>query len=249
MATKEDMKKEILAIEPNNSIAISEAASHSDLKTELRSVKRRQEAKIKAEAIPVKVSYRLEDGEIMSWKFVDDSGDEVISTLQYGDQLPTVGSVIEVANGDDTVVIRITGHSSGLTITAADLAVREKFDPRRIYVTPNGTLVIFKRIENGRAVLWSYKTQSEIMISGRIALDRTDRQGMPVASSGRKMTQKILAAYLIAVNDRITGAELTMALREAFPNNAISSRHGPHYLSLSRNGKLPEPPEDDPREW
>ena len=63
------------------------------------------------------------------------------------------------------------------------------------------------------------------------------------------MTQKSLSAYLIAANPSITGVELTTLLREAFPLARVEGRHGPHYLSLSRTGKLPEASEDDPRTW
>jgi hypothetical protein len=135
-------------------------------------------------------------------------------------------------------------------VTAGDLQHLEKFDPRRVYATPNGTNVVFKRVDAGMTVLWSYKTQGEIKIGANVVLVRTDRQAEPTASSGSKrMTQRVLAAYLIAQDPDISAKELTEALSEAFPEAVVGRRHGAHYLSHSRNGRLPEAPATDPRTW
>lgn len=164
--------------------------------------------------------------------------------------VPTVGSTVRLPVGPDpTVAVRVGASSPGLAITAADLQHRESFDPRRIYETPNGTRVVYKRVERGRVVLWSYKSQAEIMIAGTVELEPTEAVAQPTASSRRKITQKLVAAWLISQNPDITGAQLTAELRRAFPNNKIDTRHGPHYISHSRNGKLPEPPDSDPRDW
>jgi hypothetical protein len=37
----------------------------------------------------------------------------------------------------------------------------------------------------------------------------------------------------------LTDAELTRALAEAFPNASVGNRHGKHYMSLARKGRLP----------
>lgn len=63
------------------------------------------------------------------------------------------------------------------------------------------------------------------------------------------MTQKLLASYLIANDPNITAAGLTAILQEEFPSCKVGKRHGSHYISQSKNGRLPEPPSEDPRSW
>jgi len=52
-------------------------------------------------------------------------------------------------------------------------------------------------------------------------------------------SQAKMAAFLINVTKGdITTDQLGDALRLAFPNAKVGDRHGPHYASLSRTGKL-----------
>lgn len=246
MATKDSMRDDIRLLEPDNPLAARDSATHEELKTELKAAKRRKEARDKQSAIPSILRYRLEDGDSMSWKlYRRDTGDE-LTQLSFGQELPVVGSLVTV---DADTQGRVVSHENGLSISAGDLVVRETFDARRIYTTPNGTNIVFKRMEGGRAVLWSYRTQSEIMIGGQVEMTITDRRAKPTATTQKRMTQKLLASWLISEDPRITSGDLTAALQEAFPQMSIGARHGPHYLSLSRNGRLPEPPDDDPRTW
>ena len=175
MATKQDMRDEILRHEPDNEIANSDAG-HTALKAELSAVKRRASSK-KSSTISVLVKYRLESGEHMSWKLCRRDTGEPVTMLSHGYELPLVGHVETV----DDISYKVTGQESGLEITAGDLAVREAFDSRRIYSTPNGTNVVFKRLDKGRAVLWSYKTQNEIMLGVHVDMVRTDKKAKPTA--------------------------------------------------------------------
>lgn len=60
-----------------------------------------------------------------------------------------------------------------------------------------------------------------------------------LAVSGALKSQSACAAFLINVREgAITPAELTEALAKAFPNDKVGDRHGAHYASLSRTGKL-----------
>ena len=250
MATKDSMRAEILALEPDNEIVGQTKISHADLKTELTATKRRKQAKAASSALPAVAVYRLEDNNLICWRLCRRDTLASLMPLEYGDQLPIIGELIAV-NPDEGVTARVSSHRQGLNITTGDLPVRENFDARRIYVTPNGTNVVYMRQERSRVVLWSFKIQAEIMLGGNVPLERTDRKSQPVARKKRKMTQKLLASYLIASNPDVLPNELTGLLKEAFPsaNISLEGRHGPHYLSLSRNGKLPIAPEDDPRTW
>lgn len=253
MATKEQIRNSILELEPENVIANQGTSSHKDLKAEFAAVKRREEMRTAQSALPVMVSFRLEDKEYMSWKLVDKSTGEPMTRLFYGMEMPVRGELItiDVDNAEQPVTVCVHGQEQDLDILASDLPDREVFDSRRIYTTPNGTNVTFQREERGRIVLWSYKSQMEIAIGGSNLLERTDRMAPSVARKKRKMTQKILAAYLISQDPDITKQDLSALLKEAFPsaNISVDGRHGAHYLSLSRTGKLPVASEDDPRTW
>ena len=250
MATKEAMRSSIVKLEPNNEVANRSSSGHAALKTELAAVKRRHQVKTASSAVQSILSYRLEDHDVMCWRLIDRSTGKAISELGYGNQLPLVNELITI-DPESGMMGRVSSHKEDLTIIAGDLPIRELFDARRIYTTPNGTSVVYMRQERGKVVLWSYKIHAEIMISGKVSLERTKRKSQPVARKKRKMTQKLVAAYLIADNPDITGMQLTLALKDAFPSANITEdgRHGPHYLSLSRNGKLPMAPEEDPRSW
>lgn len=246
---KDELRDAIRGVEPDNTVAANARTSHAALTNELKAAKRRKANRDKDQAIPVTALYRLEDKERLSWKLVlQGNGDNGDGELFHGLELPMKGSILP--SPDETNPFMVIEHSKGLEIHAGDLAVREEFDPRRIYVTPNGSNAVFKRLHsNGKPILWSYKMQGEIMIGRGVRLERTERMAKPTASASRRMTQKILAAFLIADNPEMTGGTLTDLLREAFPSARIGSRHGPHYLSLSRNGRLPEVPDSDPRHW
>ena len=246
MATKGQLIKDILALEPNNEVVNRSKVSHSDLTKELAAAKRRDKEKKSAEAIPAEVRYRTEGDTILSWEIRATEDGRVIGALSYGDELPMIGQIISIGEGE---CVRISRHTAGLDITAGHLSVRERFDQRRIYVTTNGTKVTYKRRENGRVVLWSYKHQGEIAIGNHVVIERTDAVAKPTAAVRKKMTQKVFASWVIANNPSISGRQLTQELRDAFPQAAIGDRHGPHYLSLSKNGRLPEAPDSDPRTW
>ncbi len=245
---KDELRERILSLEPTNKVGRDPRASHDELTQEYRAAKRRNAAKQKSESVSADLHYKLEKdvgNELMSWKLYVDG--EPATGLSFGEELPMEGTI--VPDDGDGPPLMVKDHAEGLDVVTGDLSVREQFDPRRIYKTPNGSLVTFKREEAGRVVLWSFKVGSEIMLGPQVPVSRTNRTAKPVAQQNRRMTQKLLAAYLIACNPAITGSELTESLKQAFPQNAIGPRHGPHYLSLSRNGRLPEPPDSDPREW
>ena len=68
----------------------------------------------------------------------------------------------------------------------------------------------------------------------------------------REELEKEIAAYnLEDPNNGIRHHELDAELIAAFPQHQVGARHGRHYLSLARTGKLPEAQafEDDPRRW
>lgn len=246
MATKEQLTEMIRQLEPQNAIISRPIAaiSHDALMKELKAAKRRSASKHKSEAVPATLVYREEDGQLISWRLR--ANGEFLTPLSYGPEMPMIGDVVP---NDDAEPLRVVDQRGGLDIVSGDLEVREQFDPRRIYATPNNTRVTFKRTENNRVVLWSYRIQGEIMIGCNVVMERTDSKAKPTASNRPKLTQKLLAAYLISQNPEITASELTGEIRNAFPHNRIGDRHGPHYLSLSRRGHLPEPPDTDPRQW
>ena len=72
----------------------------------------------------------------------------------------------------------------------------------------------------------------------------------PPLDLGRPFTQRQLAGWLIHSNPTISAGDLTARLAAAFPPPAynVGLRHGPHYLSLYRTGKL-DVPDSDPRDW
>lgn len=163
--------------------------------------------------------------------------------------LPSPGDVVY-----DMSVDHVSPASADDGLCAADLPFRDSTDPRRIFMTELGSAIVFKRLSNGRVIVWSFKAENEVALHGRAKLTATDRVAGPVAGPKRRMTQEILAAYLIAEYARANGAtipaaKLVEALKEAFPSARIGDRHGTHYLSKSRTGNLPEPPETDPRLW
>jgi hypothetical protein len=246
MATKATLIADILKLEPNNEIANRTKVYHEALSKELVAAKRRAQEKETQKATPAEVRYRTEGDTLMCWELVSIDTDDVLGVLSYGDQLPFVGNLVSVGEGQ---CARITRHVEGLEISAGHLSVREKFDARRVYTTPNDTRVTYKREEKGRVVLWSYKLQGEIAIGRSVKLKRTGTVAKPTAAARKKMTQKIYAAWAISQNPDITNEQMTAALQEAFPQAAIGDRHGPHYISLSINGHLPEAPETDPRTW
>lgn len=246
MATKGSLISDILKLEPNNEVANRSKVSHGELTKELSAAKRRAKEKESSEAIPGEVRYRTEGDVILSWEIRNIETDAVMGMLSYGDQLPMIGSIISIGEGE---CVRISRHVEGLEITAGHLSVRERFDQRRIYMTSNNTKVAYKRKENNRVVLWSYKHQGEIAIGSHVVLERTDAVAKPTAAVRKKMTQKVFASWVIANNPSISGRQLTQELRDAFPQASIGDRHGPHYLSLSKNGRLPEAPDSDPRTW
>lgn len=242
---KEEIKTLILKLEPDNSIAKDARSSHAQLLAELNRARQRiADSTSDAQTLPASVRYRVEE-EGFSWRV---EGEDFLSDLSFGPKLPDIGTKVM---GDDDVTFIIAEHESGLIIRAGDLEVRESFDPRRIYCTKNGNDVVFKRRDpnTGKPILWSFRQSMEIITGPHTELTRTEKTAKPTAGVGHQMTQKNLAAYLISRNPMIKGSELTVALRQAFPAARISERHGPHYLSLSRCGRLPEAPEDDPRTW
>ncbi len=246
MATKDKLRSDILALEPNNEIANRTKVSHGELTKELSAAKRRDAEKESAKAQLGEIVYRTEGEVLMSWEIRTVEDGQTVGALSFGDQLPMIGQIISIGEG---TCIKVSKQTDGLEIRAGHLFVREKFDPRRIYMTSNGTKVAFKRIENNMIVLWSYKHQGEIAIGKKVALERTPAKAKPTAAVRKKMTQKIFAAWIISKNPDISKTKLTEELREAFPEASISDRHGPHYLSLSQNGRLPEAPDTDPRTW
>lgn len=241
---KSRTKIAILGIEPQNPIALDVRSSANQLSAELSKVHERSMARSTEKPINGTVRYRIEeDG--FSWRI---EAEDFLGDLCHGKILPALG--IWVANdiGDPIVLVE---HIAGLAILAGDLEFREEFDPRRIYITKSANDVVWKRTDpkSGKPILWSFRQSMEISVGVSMIVDRTDRTAKPVANSGRKMNQKNLSAWVISRKPDITGDELTDILRTAFPSASISHRHGPHYLSLSRNGGLPEASEDDPRTW
>ena len=241
---KSELIGAILEVEPENKVAKSSRAGQPELTRELAAVKRRRATRERHTAVPGACVFRIESEELKSWKILLKDGRQ--SSLQLGKKAPHVGEVVPFDDGSAVVIGEV---DDGLTITAGDLSVRDTIDSRQIYTTPNGTNVVFKRIQAGRIVLWSYKTQTEIMTGAHIELERTGRRAQPVAQKKRRMTQKILASWLISQNPSMTSSELTALMEGSFPSAQVGARHGPHYLSLSKSGKLPEAPDTDPRTW
>ena len=246
MATKDQLRGELLSIEPDNVVAASSSASHSELSAELRNARRRAAP---PEPVDVTVLHREEFDNKYSWVALLD-GVKVHGPI-FSSSIPYVGCIFDLESGRKAKVI---SAAEGLEVLVRDLADRDPHDPNRIYETPKGTEVKFKRVEKGRTILFSFKSADEIMLPEDSVLTVTNSTARPKAEPGKKMTQKVLAAFLIAKyredNGRdIIGKDLTEALRQAFPDANIGDRHGPHYLSLSRKGKLCEPPDSDPRDW
>jgi len=69
--------------------------------------------------------------------------------------------------------------------------------------------------------------------------DDADKAQELAIKLGGFRSQSEASAWLINVTEgEIDGPTLTGALRELFPNAKVSDRHGPHYLSHARTGKL-----------
>lgn len=245
MGKPADLKRQIKELEPENKVAADPRATESRLERELKAAQRRTVQRRLSEGGAVAqatVRFRQED-DGFSWKVEWPEG---LGEVEFGKELPPIGSVVGGENNEPLVVCE---HIEGLTIHAADLMKRELFDPRRKYSPKMGGEIVFKRMEGGKPIVWAFGHCAEMRLSPSMVLTRTDQVAKPNAQQARIMTQKILSAYVIHLNPEITGPELTEILRRAFPNASIGKRHGPHYLSLSRNNKLDEPPDSDPREW
>jgi uracil-DNA glycosylase len=83
----------------------------------------------------------------------------------------------------------------------------------------------------------------------RITIDGGTNFPEPPPNLDRSCTQAQLAAWLIHSNPTIGAGQLTRSLAAAFPPPIykVGPRHGPHYLSLYRTGKL-SVPASDPRD-
>lgn len=248
MPTKEDLKKSILALEPNNRVVNMIRVTNQALQQELVEAQHRNKQRLEtltADGKPCTVRFRTEETGY-TWRL---ESEDYLSEIFYGPDLPAIGTR---AIDDEDEAIVVIEALAGLAIRASDLPVRETFDPRRIYAMKNGGLEItFKRAdpESGKSVVWSFKQNMEVILGHNTELTRTDRQATATAAGHRRMSQKVLAAYLIATKPDITPTELTAILRAEFPLARVDARHGPHYISLSRNGKLPEASDTDPRTW
>ena len=243
--TRSALKAEILKLEPNNRVAVDTRTSYGQMAAEYECVKVRSKnrpdgvtmepATVKYMSEKVGFSYRIEGEDFL--------GDYTYTPVA----LPEIGYWFI----DDGTTFEVVEHLPGLTIRAGDLDKRESFDPRRIYTVKAGNEVVFKRIDSatGKPVLWSYRQSMEIIVSPLMELTPTESYAKASASGHKTMTQKVFAAWAISRSPDITGKELTALLMETFPNHNVTTRHGPHYLSLSKNGRLPEAPDDDPRLW
>ena len=102
---------------------------------------------------------------------------------------------------------------------------------------------------------WGAKSGTNAYIDWAAAVIRCAISGAanfppPPRGLGHPFTQQQLAAWLIHSNPIIDSGELTARLAVAFPPPAyrVGARHGAHYLSLYRTGKL-DVPDSDPRDW
>jgi hypothetical protein len=245
MATKEEIRTEIRSLDPNNAVLRDQRARHVELTNALKKVKRDRAVANADAALPCLLRYRLEEDERYSWRLYDADG-AAVTELAHGMDLPTKRSIHPGVDGSS---LRVESIEGSLEITAGDLHVREEFDPRRVYATQSGSSVTFKRTRGNLVVLWSYKHGNEIAMGEASKFTRLDRVASPAAKFKRRKTQAIVSAWVISQRPDITSLELTEELAAAFPENAVGRRHGQHYLSLSRHGRLPEPPVEDPREW
>lgn len=59
-----------------------------------------------------------------------------------------------------------------------------------------------------------------------------------IVASGVRTLDEFAATAVNLSHGEVTGEELKSQFRKAFPNHKIGDRHGPHYLSLARNGHL-----------
>ena len=238
-------RDKIKIIDPANKVALDPKSTPAQLERELSRVQRVAVTK-KPDETPAVVKYRHEESGGFSWHI---ESPDFYSEIQHGKELPFIG--ITMAD-DEGGTLRVSEHVECTTIRASDLAGREEFDQRRIYrVKSTGTEVVFKRLDpkTGKPIVWSFGTGMEIIVGNGMEMIRTDRTARPTARNGGQMTQKNLAAYLIGQNPAISATQLTQELRDAFPQLQVGDRHGPHYLSLSRTGRLAEAPTTDPRTW
>ncbi len=65
--------------------------------------------------------------------------------------------------------------------------------------------------------------------------------GRRVICDNQVRSQGEFAAVIIELCPDVGPEQLTEDLRTAFPGANVGPRHGPHYLSLSRTGKLKNP--------
>lgn len=243
--TKRDLRKQILDLNSSSRVATDSRSTVEDLERELEIARILKAQSDRSNAIKCDVVYREED-DGYSWKLVRHGTDEVLTKLKYGDKLPLLDTVHPTESNEAALIVFRTDK---LKIVSGDLPEREKFDARRVYKTASKTNIVYKRVDSNLVIVWSYKRGTEIGIGSKLELTRTGKTASATAAKTKKLTQRLLAAYLIANNPDITNAQLTNALIKAFPEHQIGARHGGHYRSLSASGRLPEPPDSDPREW
>lgn len=116
-----------------------------------------------------------------------------------------------------------------------------------------GRVVVVAAVPHPAAWGGKAPTQSHIDWAAevtRITVDGGTDFPHPPRDLDRSSTQAQLAAWLIHSNPTIGAGELTRSLAAAFPPPMykVGPRHGPHYLSLYRTGKLAVPV-SDPRDW
>ena len=71
--------------------------------------------------------------------------------------------------------------------------------------------------------------------------DKEKALGLVIKASGIKSQEGLAALTVNLTEGKISGSELTTVLQAGFPASAgykVGTRHGPHYLSLCRTGKI-----------
>lgn len=65
-----------------------------------------------------------------------------------------------------------------------------------------------------------------------------------------RLTRRLVAAWLFDTRPRISDEDLNRILRDIdLPNDRFQRKDGSHYRRLHRQGRLPPPPDSDPRDW
>ena len=90
-----------------------------------------------------------------------------------------------------------------------------------------------------RAIISREGLDTAMTVAGIPTAGMPDDTAYGLAMKLNNASQPRFAAFIInATEGNIANGDITEALREAFPSAKIGDRHGPHFASYSRTGKL-----------